>query len=191
VRILHAVGMMNRGGSETMLMNIFRHIDRDKFQFFFLTHSRDTGAYDEEITKLGGVIFSLPSLGTLGFVRYMAALRRFIRDHGPFDIVHSHLDWQGGAIAAAARLAGVKSVIVHSHSSSWHKPDALLYNLLHRFNRFLIAAYASEGWACSPEAGQFLFSKRLFAGGHYRTIRNAIDLDRYRNLTQESASTMR
>jgi hypothetical protein len=74
IRILHAVGMMNRGGSETMLMNIFRHIDRDKFEFVFLTHSPDTGAYDNEIKRLGGKIFSIASLGTLGYARYIATL---------------------------------------------------------------------------------------------------------------------
>jgi glycosyltransferase EpsF len=190
-RILHAIGMMNRGGSETMLMNIFRHIDRDKFKFFFLTHSSDIGAYDKEIKQLGGTLFSLPSLGTLGYARYITTLCRFIREKGPFDIVHSHLDWQGGAIAVAAKLTGIKSIIVHSDSSSWEKPDTLLYNLLHKFNRFLIASCASEGWACSQEAGEFLFSKRLIKSGRYKKIRNAIDLDWCKNLTQESALMMR
>lgn len=183
--------MMNRGGSEAMLMNIFRHIDRDKFKFFFLTHLPDAGAYDEEIKQLGGTFFFIPSLGTLGYARYITTLYRFIREKGPFDIVHSHLDWQGGAIAVAARLAGVKNIIVHSHSSSWRKPDTLPYNMLHRFNRFLIASCASECWACSQEAGEFLFSQRLFKRGKYRKIRNAIDLDLYKNLTQESALRMR
>jgi glycosyltransferase EpsF len=190
-RILHVVGMMDRGGSETMLMNIFRHINRDKFKFFFLTHLPDTGAYDKEIKQLGGTLFFIPSLGTLGYARYITTLYRFIREKGPFDIVHSHLDWQGGAIALAARLAGVKNIIVHSHSSSWRKPDTLPYNLLLKFNRFLVAFCASEGWACSQEAGEFLFSKRLFKRGAYRKIRNAIDLDSYKNLTQESALRMR
>ena len=27
---------MNRGGAETMIMNIYRHIDRDKVQFDFI-----------------------------------------------------------------------------------------------------------------------------------------------------------
>jgi glycosyltransferase EpsF len=191
IRILHAVGMMNRGGAETMLMNIFRSIDRDRFEFAFITHSLETGAYDHEIKQLGGTIHYIPSLGTLGYLRYIMTLRRFILDKGPFDIVHSHLDWQGGAIAAAARFAGVKNIIVHSHSSSWQKPDTLLYRLLHSFNRFIINAFASEGWACSQEAGEFLFSKRFLESGKFRKIRNAIDLDRYRCLNKDSAILMR
>jgi glycosyltransferase EpsF len=191
IKVLQAVGMMNRGGAESFLMNVFRHIDREKIELHFLTHSQGIGAYDREIRELGGTLYFLPSLGTLGYARYVMALRRFMLGNGPFDIVHSHLDWQGGAIALAARTAGVKRVIVHSHSSSWQKPDTLVYNLLHRFNRFLVASFAHEGWACSDEAGVFLFSKGFLSSGRYRKIRNAIDLDGYAALTRDGAIAMR
>ena len=38
IRVLQVVGRMDRGGIETMLMNLYRHIDRDKVQFDFLAH---------------------------------------------------------------------------------------------------------------------------------------------------------
>ena len=191
VRILQAVGTMNRGGAETMLMTIFRHINPDGFKFIFLTHSDAVGAYDEEILRLGGKLYSIRSLGTLGYIGYFKTLRRFILANGPFDVVHSHLDWQGGVIALAAKSAGVKKIIVHSHSSSWEKPNTFIYRLLHTFNRFLIALCADEGWACSREAGEFLFWKRFFRKGKYRKIPNAIDLDLYSKLTVDKANAMR
>jgi glycosyltransferase EpsF len=191
IRLLHAVGMMNRGGAETMIMNIFRNIDREKYEFNFLTHSSESGAFDEEIKKLGGTIYSLPSLGTLGYVRYVIYLFCFIKANGPFDIIHSHLDWQGGAIAVAARLAGVKKIIVHSHSSSWQKPYTLPYRLLYRFSRLGIALFASNGWACSQSAGEFLFPKRWIYNGKYQKIPNAIDLAAYKNLNADTTKEMR
>ena len=36
-RVLHIVGNMNMGGTETYLMNIYRNIDREKLQFDFVT----------------------------------------------------------------------------------------------------------------------------------------------------------
>jgi len=191
VRILQAVGMMNRGGAETMLMTMFRHINRDEFEFIFLTHSDAVGAYDQEILNLGGKLHSIHSLGTLGYTGYFISLRRFILNNGPFDVVHSHLDWQGGVIALAAKSAGVKKIIVHSHSSSWEKPNTFIYRLLHTFNRFLIVLCADEGWACSREAGEFLFWKRFFRNGKYKKIPNAIDLDLYSKLTIDKANAMR
>ena len=36
IRILQVLGVMNRGGAETMIMNIYRKIDRSKIQFDFV-----------------------------------------------------------------------------------------------------------------------------------------------------------
>ena len=56
IRVLHVVTHMNRGGLETMIMNYYRHIDRTKIQFDFLTHRDEKKDYDDEIQKLGGKI---------------------------------------------------------------------------------------------------------------------------------------
>lgn len=35
IRILHVLGSLDRGGAETMIMNLYRNIDRSKVQFVF------------------------------------------------------------------------------------------------------------------------------------------------------------
>ncbi len=52
IRILHVVVNMNRGGAETLVMNLYRNIDHSKIQFDFLTSK--PGAFDSEIIKMGG-----------------------------------------------------------------------------------------------------------------------------------------
>ena len=39
IRILHSVSNMDRAGAETMLMNYYRHINREHIQFDFITYS--------------------------------------------------------------------------------------------------------------------------------------------------------
>ncbi|MGW8262394.1 glycosyltransferase family 1 protein, partial [Bacillus sp. LR--39] len=48
-RVLHVLSGMNRGGAETMVMNLYRKMDKSKVQFDFLTYRNDPCAYDEEI----------------------------------------------------------------------------------------------------------------------------------------------
>ena len=48
-RILHIIGKMDRAGAETMLMNLYRNINRDKYQFDFVVFTNDKGDYDDEI----------------------------------------------------------------------------------------------------------------------------------------------
>lgn len=60
IRVLHVIGIMNRGGAETMIMNLYRHIDRSKVQFDFVENSSEPAIFDEEIISLGGRIYRCP-----------------------------------------------------------------------------------------------------------------------------------
>lgn len=51
IRVLHSVSNMDRGGIETMLMNYYRHIDREKVQFDFIVNKQKPGDYDDEIRR--------------------------------------------------------------------------------------------------------------------------------------------
>lgn len=62
IRVLHIVTYMGRGGLETMLMNYYRHIDRNKVQFDFLVHRDFEADYDAEIRELGGKIYHISRL---------------------------------------------------------------------------------------------------------------------------------
>ena len=39
--------VMDRGGAETMVMNYYRHIDRQQIQFDFMVHREQRGAFDD------------------------------------------------------------------------------------------------------------------------------------------------
>lgn len=60
-RVLHIVGRMDRAGAETMLMNLYREIDRTRFQFDFAYFTNDRCDYDEEIETMGGRIIRINS----------------------------------------------------------------------------------------------------------------------------------
>lgn len=51
-KVLHIVGALNLGGAETMIMNIFRNIDRSRFQFDFYLSGNSGGFYEEESEHL-------------------------------------------------------------------------------------------------------------------------------------------
>ena len=41
VRIIHMIGSLDIGGSQTMIMNIYRTIDRNRIQFDFIVDHSD------------------------------------------------------------------------------------------------------------------------------------------------------
>ena len=60
IRVLQVTGVMNRGGAETMIMNLYRKIDRTKIQFDFITHTDLEASYEEEINSFGGKVYKFP-----------------------------------------------------------------------------------------------------------------------------------
>ncbi|AZV50001.1 glycosyltransferase family 1 protein [Bacillus halotolerans] len=176
-RVLHVLSGMNRGGAETMVMNLYRKMDRSKVQFDFLTYRNDPCAYDEEILSLGGRLFYVPSIGQSNPLTFVKNVRNTIKENGPFSAVHAHTDFQTGFIALAARLAGVQVRVCHSHNTSWKTgfnwKDCLQLMVFRR----LILAYATELCACGEDAGRFLFGRSNMERKRVHLLPNGIDLD--------------
>ena len=170
VRVLQVVTHMNRGGLETMLMNYYRNIDREKVQFDFLTHRPYDGDYGEEIKQLGGKIYHLPRLNPFSS-GYKRALNEFFEAHPEYQIVHVHQDCLSGVVLKVARACGVKARIAHSHST--HQDKDFKYPIKAVLRRS-ISEYATELMACSKDAGDW-----MFCGADFRTLNNAIDTRSY------------
>ena len=77
VRMLHVFARMDRGGAETMIMNLYRNIDRSKIQFDFVVHTEKNCAFDDEILKMGGKIFRIPRYNGKNHYQYLKAWRDF------------------------------------------------------------------------------------------------------------------
>jgi glycosyltransferase involved in cell wall biosynthesis len=175
LRVLQILRSMEVGGAETLVMNLYRHINRSRIQFDFLLFS-DRGYYEPEILELGGVIHRLPYLTDVGLLSWLRQLGRFFRAHPQYRIVHSHLNTISGPILMMAKRAGVPVRIAHSHACGSR------YRVVERpirwvFRRMLLPS-ATHLMACSHAAGSWLFGK---PNEHQvAVLRNAIDLTAFR-----------
>ncbi|MCY9374550.1 glycosyltransferase family 1 protein [Bacillus sp. T17B1] len=176
-RVLHVLSGMNRGGAETMVMNLYRKMDRSKVQFDFLTYRNDPCAYDDEILSLGGRLFYVPSIGQSNPLSFVRNVRNIIKENGPFSAVHAHTDFQTGFIALAARLAGVPVRVCHSHNTSWKTEFNWKDRLQLMVFRRLILANATALCACGEDAGRFLFGQSNMERERVHLFPNGIDLD--------------
>lgn len=176
IRILHAVGGMNRAGTETWLMHILRNIDRDRFQMDFLVHTDRPCAYDEEIRALGSKI--IPCLDRSKPWLYSRNLKRILREYGPYDIVHSHVHHFSGYILWLAKQVGVPIRIAHSHNDT-DEVDAQasfsrrLYTTL---MKGFIQSHATTGLAASRVAAVALFGDDWENNPRWQVLYCGIDL---------------
>lgn len=169
IRVLHIVSYMGRGGLETMIMNYYRHTNRTKVQFDFLVHRDFTADYDNEILALGGNIYRIPKLNPFSPL-YFRALDSFFSEHH-YDIVHSHLDCLSAYPLKIAEKHGVKTRIAHAHNAD---QDHNLKYLIKAYAKRRIPRYATDFFACSQAAGQW-----MFPGQRFQVMKNAIDARQY------------
>lgn len=176
IRVLHVVGGMNRGGVETWLMHVLRHIDRDRFRMDFLVHTDRPGAYDDEIRALGSSI--IPCLSPAQPLTYTRRLKQILQDDGPYDVVHSHVHHFSGWVLQIARQTGVPVRIAHSHSdTSANQARAGARRKLYlRAMRRLIHRNASIKLSVSRKAAAALFGAGWENDARHRLLYYGIDL---------------
>lgn len=179
MRILHVLGKLDRGGVETWLVQILRHIDREKYQMDFLVHTTDAGAYDEEVRSLGARIIPCP--GYTNPARYARNFLRTLREQGPYDVVHSHVHHFSGYVLMLAKIGGVPVRIAHSHSDTrLAESSSGPLRKAYRFAmRSLISTCASSTLAVSTEAGRDLFDGLWRASSDWKLQHLGIDLSRF------------
>lgn len=171
IRIAQIVGKMNGGGVEAVVMNYYRHIDRNKVQFDFLVDSDSALVPREEIESLGGRIFEIPPYQHI--IEYQRELQRLFKEEG-WKIVHSHINALSVFPLRAAKKACVPVRIAHSHSTSGKGEYAK--NTLKALLKTQSNRYPTHRFACSKFAGNWLFGK----DAQFEVVYNAIDLDRFR-----------
>ncbi len=171
IRVLHAVVNMNRGGAETLIMNLYRNMDRSNVQFDFLTCK--PGVFDEEIQRLGGAIHRIPYISDVGHFGYKSALAAFFKEHAHYSVVHAHMDKMSGIILREAKKQGIPVRIAHSHNTSseggvaakaykWYAGQKIRSSVTHRLG-------------CSSQALAWLFGQKSDGV----ILKNGIESDRF------------
>lgn len=176
IRILQVVTIMNRGGLETMLMNYYRHIDRSKIQFDFMVNREERGDYDDEIESMGGKIYRMPPIRPGNYRGYFARLDEFFKKHSEYKVVHAHINENSAFVLRAAKKANVPCRISHSHLAGLPIDYKFPFRLYARMN---LTKNTNQFFACSNEAGKWLFGKNLVADNKLIVFKNAIDCNEF------------
>lgn len=182
IRILHIIGKMDRAGAETMLMNLYRNIDRSKMQFDFVTFTTDKGDYDDEIISMGGKIIPIIASGN---IKRMFALRKYLKQHPEYQIMHSHMLLNIIFNFIAAKMAGVKNRIAHSHTTE-NRRYGLVANTYEKIAKNQINKLSTSKMSCGIEAASFLFPNQEDVW----VFPNGVEVEKLANLQENTANSI-
>lgn len=171
-RVLHVVHTMDCGGIESMLMNVYRKIDRKKIQFDFLVNGSKNNYFTEEIENLGGKVLNVVPKRE-NFLKNINETISYMKA-GKYKIVHIHQDSMISPAIWCAKRAGIPYIITHAHTTSvdgWYRKIATY------IGRIYIEKNANLKFACSDAAAKWIYGKNT---EDYILFKNAIDATKYR-----------
>ena len=181
IRVLHVFNVLNMGGAETMIMNVYRNIDRKKIQFDFLCMSSEKGDYDDEVYRLGGKIYRIEPPKKVGYIKHIREIIRVCKQYGPYKAIHIPTKFHSGFVCLAAYIAKVPIRIVHAHTAG-EKDKSIKRKIYNFVGRRLINIFSTHKIACGEKAGIFLFGKKDIKNMKVMILNNGIEVEKYKNI---------
>lgn len=170
------------GGVESYLMNQLRHWDLSQMECTLLSAEKTTDIYDVELKELGvrqHVLLQGESTSPiLRILQTFSRFKRYIREH-PCDVLYLNLtNSVTMRYAKIAREAGVTRRVVHSHCAGIQPGFTRPFKqLAHGLAKRLYTNCATDWWACSDKAAEFLFDTKVLPKVQY--VPNAIRVERF------------
>lgn len=176
IRILQVLTAMNRGGAETMLMNLYRAIDRDRIQFDFAVTTTKHCDYDDEIESLGGRIVHYPLYTGKNHFAYKKWWNDFFQSHPEYRIIHGHIGSTAAIYLKIAKKYGCYT-IAHSHNTSG---GFGLHRILYEAYSYSTRHIADFFIGCSTEALIARYGKVVADNKNISIVLpNGIDVSKY------------
>ena len=174
IRIVHVFGSLDRGGAETFVMNVYRHIDRTRIQFDFIVNETEkTYDYEPEIVSLGGRVYRVPRYTVSNYFSYKRVVGRLLKQHPEWKMIHGHLLSPGYIYFSLAQKHQMVT-IAHAHISGYIKRS--IKSSAKRLFQKVTISRADHLFACAESAAGFVFGREC-----HRSIlvKNGIDLTQF------------
>lgn len=176
IRVLHENVVMDMGGIENLLMNVYRNIDRDRVQFDFMVH-RDKDAYfDKEIEELGGKIYKCSPFNPFKHFKYMGDINHVLSEHKDYNIIHAHSELNMWPLKVA-KNRGIPVRISHSHSTREIKDLKWIFM---KYEKLFLKNQCTNLFACSKPAAKWLYGERAVEENKVTYIKNGIKVEDFK-----------
>ena len=177
IRVLQVLGSTTLGGAESRVMDLYRHMDRDRIQFDFLVTRGHTGHFDAEIESLGGHVYTVMPYRIYNHKKYTDEVKAFFAQHNDYAAVHGHMTSTAAIYLPIAKAAGIPLTIAHARSAG---VDSGIKGYLTNMLRKNLPGRCDRMIACSDLAAKAVFGEHSYSDGRVKVMPNAIETSDYR-----------
>lgn len=183
VKILYFVDRLLQGGIQSLVLDWISRIDKEKIQIDFLLLDDGNDYELEKVVKdLGSKVYKLEKLWIkkpTDYIKYAEMLNDFFKNHSDYKAVHLHSSSKNYLVLKYAEKHGIPIRIAHSHNIDFQTKNPFKKQIGNIFKRN-IRKYATDYFACSKIAGEWLFGKNAVNSEKFRLVHNAVDYDKFK-----------
>ncbi len=187
IKVLEVVYGFGYGGIRAFIMNYLNYLDKNKFKVDVYVFGADSSPFTDQAKKLGANVFFEPENNAAKkpwlFVRQ---LDKFMKEHGPYDVVHANNNLISAWVLLAAKKANAPIRLAHSHSAS-HFGKSWTQNVYSYLRRFMIDRLATKKLACGQLAGEAMYGKKA----KFEVVANGISLERFMSRDEKRINELR
>ena len=181
VKILQFPIANSFGGITHYALDNWKWMDKEQFQCDFATMSKKLD-FADEILNTGSKIHYISCYAEENKEKFIEEFSAILDEE--YDVVHLHTkQWKSFLVEELCKAKGVKKVIVHAHSTGIDTLDEekreFEINLHEQVKQEFTEELATDFWACSKLAADFLFGKQI-PSEKIRIMPNAIELDKFK-----------
>ena len=159
IKILYEGIGANLGGIELYIYNLYKNIDKSKFEICFLKQKDLKVAFEDEYRKDNIKFFEVENRKK-NYLKYLKDLKNIYKNN-EFDFIHINIMSYSlfERITYACKYSKAK-VIVHSHNGGFSKDSKYKKTIfLDKIGRFFVKKYQNKiiKVACGEKAGEFAF----------------------------------
>lgn len=171
IKIVNIISKLVYGGTESVLLNYYSHINRRHYDLNIITME---AINKESIKRFEDLGFKVYIVGNWeeNPVKVGKKIIKILKQ-GKFDIIHSHLSHTNFYFMILGYIAGIKIRISHSHLIYIDKN--LKEKIKHKMYKILIKIFSTNFMACSEAASIDLYGTT----NNVYILRNAIDLTKF------------
>ena len=182
IRVLQVLGSTSLGGAESRIMDLYRHMDREKIQFDFLVTRGNTGHFDAEIESLGGHVYTVQGYRIFNHKSYVSEVKDFFKNHSDYAAVHGHITSTASIYLPIAKKVGIPLTIAHARSAG---VDSGIKGTLTNILRRNLSDRCDKMIACSDLAAKAVFGEHSYTDGLVKIMPNAVEVNDYAINQQE------
>lgn len=172
IRVLHVLsGIGYQGGVQALIWNYYKYFDTNSIHFDFLVHSNRMEGFEKRFTDKGSKIFYVPPKREGILQNYRGILK--VMQEQSYDIVHVHQDFLGYIALYAAKKAGIKVRIMHSHKANMKESN--FKHILRLALTKISVYYATDLFACGEDAAKWTYGEKTYKSGEVYVLKNAIE----------------